>query len=211
MHQTHTRRFRDCQSKSREGRLTDFPVTQRTLRPTAGHAAQNRSESWNGTLLLLDEMSKGSKCKRVQQCKHKVPHNQSVSTCSDRAISSGHAGHYLTVFWCSEGNLREARAWLGWFRGRKEQEQRGIFLYLTSERKQWNSLQTYRCLQVFFAQNKEGCLDRKRFTLAYKKVQPENLRALNSCPRILFKWALRTPAASRSSVTFTELTLWQTY
>lgn len=53
---------------------------------------------------------KGSKCKRVQQCKHEVPHNQSVSTCSDRAISSGHVGHYLTVFWCSEGNLREARA-----------------------------------------------------------------------------------------------------
>lgn len=48
----------------------------------------------------------------MQQCKHKVPHNQSVSTCSDRAISSGHAGHYLTLFWCSEGNLREARAWL---------------------------------------------------------------------------------------------------
>lgn len=57
---------------------------------------------------------KGSKCKQAQKCKHKVPHNQSVSTCSDRAISSGHADHYLTAFWCSEGNLREARArlWL---------------------------------------------------------------------------------------------------
>ncbi|KAI9542915.1 hypothetical protein NQZ68_016225 [Dissostichus eleginoides] len=44
----------------------------------------------------------------------------------DRAISSGHAGYYLTAFWCSEGNPRDAR-------GSKENEQRGIFLYLSSE------------------------------------------------------------------------------
>lgn len=32
----------------------------------------------------------------------------SVSTCSARAISSGHAGHYLPVFWDSVAYLREA-------------------------------------------------------------------------------------------------------
>lgn len=92
--------------------LTDFPASLRTLRPTAGHTAPNRSESCNGTLALPDEMSKDlnvNKCKNVNT---KVPHNQSVSTCSDRAIISGHADHYLTAFWCLESNLREARPWL---------------------------------------------------------------------------------------------------
>lgn len=58
-----------------------------------------------------------------------------------------------------KGNLREARAplWLS-AEGGELKEQKGIFLYLTSEHKQCNSLQTCRCLWVFFIQNTEGRL-----------------------------------------------------
>lgn len=106
----HTSRFNDYHRKSREG--GHFSASLRTLRPTAGHAAQNRSETCNGTLTLPDEMLKDLNVNKHKNVNTKVPHNQSVSTCSDRAIISGHADHYLTAFWCLESNLREARPWL---------------------------------------------------------------------------------------------------
>lgn len=87
-------------------------------------------------LLLPNEMSKGLNVNWCNSCKHKV-HIISVSTCSDRAISSGHAGHYFTVLWCSEGNLREARGWLWLTLEEGKSRSKGVFfLYLTSERKQ---------------------------------------------------------------------------
>ncbi len=134
-------------------------------------------------------MKKGSKFKRVQQCKHKVPHNQSVSTCSDRAISSEHAGHYLTVFWCSEGNLSEARAWL-WLT-LEEGKSRSTGAFSSTSPQNVNSETVCRptgasesfCPEQGRSSGEKG----KRGLIMFAKVQPQDLRALHSCPRTLLK------------------------
>ena len=119
----HTGRFKDCHVESKEGGSTDFSATQRTRRPTAGHIAQNRSGSWNRTLPLPDEMSRGlnvNGCNNVNTRFHIIKVFPPAVT---EPSVLGHAGHYLTAFWCSEGNLREASALrLADFRGGKERE-----------------------------------------------------------------------------------------
>lgn len=168
LHQAHTRRFIDHPNKSEKGGGYILCKPKNFWGPTAGHTAHNRSAlKWDAPIAWWNV--KGSKCKRVQQCKHKVPHNQSVSTCSDRAISSGHAGHYLTVFWCSEGNLREARARLWLTSEEGKNGSKGAFSSTSPQNINSETVCRptggYRSL---FAQNKEGRLEGKGFDFVCK-------------------------------------------
>lgn len=114
------------------------------------------SSSETGHWRSPDEMSKGFNVNRWKYVNRITAHNQSVSTCGDRAISCGHADHYLTAVWYSEGNPRELH--VGWLqragkqrRNKKKGSVGGSFsstspLNINSAR----FLQTCRCLWVFF-------------------------------------------------------------
>lgn len=114
-------------------------------------------------------MSKDLNVNKRKNVNTKVPHNQSVSTCSDRAIISGHADHYLTAFWCLESNLREARPWL----------------WLTIEEGKHRSKRAFSFTSPQNVNSPTACRPAGAFE--------------SSCPRSLWKWTQRRSSCTSQS------------
>lgn len=157
----------------------------------------------------------------MQICKHRVSRNQSVSTCSDRAISSEHAGHYLTLLWYSEGNLREARArlWLTPEEGKCKSKR----AFSSTSPLNINSETVCRptgASESFCPEHGRSSGERGETRLImFVKVQPHKTsRPFTSYPGTSVKanWG-KQPAAALSDtqpyhvLIITQLSLWQTY